>query len=335
MGLAVTWASARVQSRAPARAGSGVHASDEMVPWPMVIVMLWLLLPRDAMIWNEEPAALGAVTENVALVLPAGTATDAGSTRPVLLAGEVRVIVEFPPALDRTTVQVVVPPGGRVVSAQVREEMAGDACKVKVVACDALPRLAVRLAGSSDVGEPAIAEKDAVLEPDGTVTVAGAVRSGLVLASSSVTPPAPAAFVKVTVQPAVAPAARMVGLQTSEEMPMGAAFSVKLRVEPFSVAVSTAELAFGAELTVAVKLALPDPEGTFTAAGTFTSGVPVSDTDTASLPTVRLRVTVQLSWAPGFKVAGLHAREVSVGGPNRVTVTILDTIPSVTVTLAV
>ena len=312
-----------------------MHDSDEMVPWPIVMVMLWLLLPNDAAIWNEEPAAFGTVMENVALVLPAATTTDAGSDRPIVLAGEVRLTVEFPAALDRVTVHDVVPPGGSVVSAQLSEVMAEDACKVNDMACETLPRLAVTVAGSSAVGEPAITENAAVLEPEGTDTVAGAVRSGLVLARRRVTPPAPAALLKVTVQPAVAPAARTFGEQTSEEMPTGEAVSVKLRVEPFSAAVSTAELPFGAELTVAVKLALPDPEGTFTAAGTLTSGVPVSDTDTASLPTVRLRVTVQLSWAPGFSVAGLHAREVRVGGPSNVTVTIFDAMPSVTVTLAV
>ena len=188
------------------------------------------------------------------------------------------------------------------------------------------------VACSSARGEPAATENETEFVPDRTVTVACAIRSGLVLATSSVTPPEEAAFVSVAVHTAVAPALRVVGEQFSDEIPIGAAERVNVRVTPFMLAVSTAVLATGAALTIALKFALLAPDGTLTVAGTLTSGVPVSATEAFSLPMIRLTVRLQASWAPGFRVAGLHKSEVRLGGPSTDNTTILEFMPSVTVT---
>jgi hypothetical protein len=320
-----------VQSSVPAVFGSGLHEMDEMLPCPMLIVMLCPLLPRVATSWKDDPGAFDAVIEKDPVVLPAGSITCAGTDNP--LPGEERLTVVIPVLLDRVTVQELVPPGGRVVRPHVREVIAGDADNVRLVDWDAPPTLTVSAAVSSAVGAAAVAVKEAVLDPAGTVSVAGDVRSGFALATSSVTPPAGACLVKVTVHVALAPAARLAGEHVSELMPMGADDSVKLRVTPFMLAVSTAVLADGDALTLAAKFALLEPGWTVTVAGTLTSAVPVSAMDTISLPMVRLTVTVQLSWAPGLRVAGLHTSEPRLAGPSTDTTTIFELMPSVAVTL--
>ena len=336
VGFSAACARETVQSNVPVRVVSGAQESAEMLPCPTVSVTVWLLGPRDAVIWNETPAALGAVTENVAVVLPAGTTTEEGTTRPLRLAGaDSATVVTFAALFDMTTVQVVVPPGGTVPDPQLKDDTAADACRVNAAVAEELPKLAVRVAGSSAVGDPAVTEKDAVLEPDGTITVAGADRSGLLLATRSVTPPGEAAFVKVAVQAAVAPEPRVAGEHASEDRPAGADESMKVRVTPFMLAVSTAELAAGAALTVKMKFALLAPGGMFTKAGRLTSGVPVRVTEAVSAPIARLAVTVQLSWAPGLKVAGLHNKDVKVAGASTDTTTIFDVNPSVTVTFTI
>lgn len=87
---------------------------------------------------------------------------------------------------------------------------------------------------------PAVTLKLAVAEPAGTVIVdAGTGRKLLLLASETVVPPAGAAWLNVTVQVVLAPAATVVGLHAREERVTAVVrLMVAVWETPFSVAVS-------------------------------------------------------------------------------------------------
>ena len=67
----------------------------------------------------------------------------------------------------------------------------------------------------------AVALKVPVVAAAATVTDAGVVSSGLLLDTETAVPPAGATLVRVTVQPLIAPEARLEGLQPSEDKPGG------------------------------------------------------------------------------------------------------------------
>ena len=69
---------------------------------------------------------------------------------------------------------------------------------------------------------PAVTGKVADVEPDATVTEAGVVSPLLLSESETEEPPAGAAALSATVQVAVAPEDRLVGLQASEDTSTGA-----------------------------------------------------------------------------------------------------------------
>jgi hypothetical protein len=73
-----------VQSRALAVFESGLQESEVIASDPTLSVTLLLLLPNDAMIWNVMPAPFGAVTKNLALLLPVEAVTEDGIATPTL-----------------------------------------------------------------------------------------------------------------------------------------------------------------------------------------------------------------------------------------------------------
>ena len=85
---------------------------------------------------------------------------------------------------------------------------------------------------------PALAVKVAVVLPDPTVTEAGTVKAAALLDSATVAPPV---FDTVTVQVALAPDPRLVGVQVNPLSTTGATNeTAAVRVLPFSVAVMVA-----------------------------------------------------------------------------------------------
>jgi hypothetical protein len=153
----------------------------------------------------------------LALVVPAGTTIEAGTVSLVPLPPDVIATVESPlPLLESDTVHCVLPPGGRLTSLQLNEEILGGPSSVNIAVRETLPRLAVTTACSSAAGVSAVTEKTPVDDPVATVTVEGSVRSGLVLVSDNTIPLPLAAAVSVTMQVPVAPGARLPGAQDRE-----------------------------------------------------------------------------------------------------------------------
>ena len=91
------------------------------------------------------PLTFGAVMEKLALLLPAGTVTELGTTAPLLSPLTPRLMSEAPPALDSVTVHWVVPPGARTMLSQPRETIWTAASKI-VAVCVVPFRVAVMVA---------------------------------------------------------------------------------------------------------------------------------------------------------------------------------------------
>ncbi len=88
---------------------------------------------------------------------------------------------------------------------------------------------------------PAVTTKVAEVEPAATVTEAGVVSSELLSESVTKDPPAAAAAVRVTVQVLIAPEARLVGVQASEDKATVATrFTLAVLEAPLIVAVTVA-----------------------------------------------------------------------------------------------
>ena len=64
--------------------------------------------------------------------------------------------------------------------------------------------------------------KVALVEPEGTVTLAGTVAAGLLLVRETTAPPAAAGFVRVTVPWALLPPSTLLGFKSNDKTPGGA-----------------------------------------------------------------------------------------------------------------
>jgi hypothetical protein len=88
---------------------------------------------------------------------------------------------------------------------------------------------------------PAVAVKVVVANPARTVADLRTGSSGLLLARATVVPPAGAALLRLTVQVALAPEIKLVGVQDNEDNTTGATkLIVAVCDAPFRVAVSVA-----------------------------------------------------------------------------------------------
>lgn len=142
-----------------------------------------------------------AVAVKLAVVLPAATETAPGtlSAPPLLESPTVP-----PPAFDRVTVQLAVPPLARAVGEHVSELMFVGASREIDDACDMPFNDAVTVAVASATTVPAVAVNVADVLPAATTTAPGTLSIPLLLESPTVPP---AAFDSVTVQALEAPLA--------------------------------------------------------------------------------------------------------------------------------
>jgi hypothetical protein len=160
-----------------------------------------------------------------------------------------------------------------------------------------------------------VALKVADVAPAVTVTEAGTVSVVFVFVSGTLDPPAGAALVSVTVQVVLAFALRLAAAHCREETAgktvVGATrLMIEVLETPFKVAVMVGfSLAVNA-LAAAANVALADPTGTVTVAGT----VRLAELDfrLTVAPVMALTVTVHELEALGAKVVGAHARLLSV-----------------------
>jgi hypothetical protein len=176
-----------------------------------------------------------------------------------------------------------------------------------------VPSLAVSFASVLPRIEPAVTLKVADFEPAATVTDVGSRRDELLSDNETDTPPAGAAWVRVTVHTLVAPALRLVGLHVSPLSSTGAtSVIVAVCVLPFSVAVMVAVWLLAIVPAVAVKVAVVLPDATVTEAGTVNAAALLDSVTVA--PPVCVTVTVQVALPPDPRLAGLHVRPLSNTG---------------------
>lgn len=121
------------------------------------------------------------------------------------------------------TVQVLLSPAASEAGLQVKPEIVAGATRLSEK-FNVLPlRLAVTSAVELEVRADADAVKLAVVEPDGTVTVAGTAKEALLLARVTAAPPLGAAALSVTVHVLLALDPSVEGLHTRFDSTAGAA----------------------------------------------------------------------------------------------------------------
>jgi hypothetical protein len=217
-----------------------------------------------------------AVTENVALVAPATTATDAGAEIIGLDDEICRVIPVEGAAADREAVIVDVCPADRLVGEAVKLVSVTGGVSPTTADCELTPVVAVTVTVWFAENEPwAVTAKLAVVAPAATTTLAGTPRLGLEELSVRGTPPSGAADPRLTLAVALCPVERLVGeickLETSVAL-----FSVTVVARevppPDTVNVTSSVAAMGL-LAVTLKLTVFDPAGTIAWAGAVASAL--------------------------------------------------------------
>jgi hypothetical protein len=214
------------------------------------------------------------VAANVTDVAPAGTVTLAGTVSAVVLLLD-RVTTN-PPAgagalIDTVPVTAVPtrPDNGLTDSVEIA---AG------VTVTDAVFELPDRVAVIVTVVEmlTGFEVTGAVTDvaPAGTVMVAGTLAAALLLERATATPLVPAAALMVTVAvPFCAPPRRLVGLMASDATEKGLTVSVADAESPFAAAEMVTEVAAPTWAVVMVNVAVVEPAGTETVAGTTAAGL--------------------------------------------------------------
>jgi hypothetical protein len=126
-------------------------------------------------------------------------------------------------------VQPVLVPAENDVAAHVSDVIAGAAAKATLVVLELPFRVALTVAVPSEAGVPTVAENLPVLEPEGTVTVAGTIRSEVLLERAITAPSAGAGLLSPKVQLPCPPASRLPGLQPSDATVTAAGVNVNVR----------------------------------------------------------------------------------------------------------
>jgi hypothetical protein len=168
-------------------------------------------------------------------VAPAGTVTVAGTVTALFALVNITTVPDGPAADPRVTLNVMLfPPlreAGAAVNTVTTAAFTVTLSDLVTVPCVATTAPVVSLSTATDV-----AVKLAVSAPSGTVTVAGTDKAALLLTSETVTPPAGAIPVNVTLPTFDAPPVNIVDIERVEST--GAAIvTVFVMVVPFAVAV--------------------------------------------------------------------------------------------------
>ena len=152
-----------------------------------------------------EPAVVtaDAVTVKFAVEDSAGTVTEVGTAKAVLVLTRVTTAPPEGAFADRVTVQEAVSPVERLVGEQVRPVNVTSGDSERIAVWEIPLKDAVTVAGAAVETDPAVAVKVALELLADTVTVEGTDSAGLLLDRATEIPPAGAAFERETVQEAV------------------------------------------------------------------------------------------------------------------------------------
>ena len=259
------------------------------------------------------------VIGNVAVDDEAGTATEAGTVRLVLLS--VIAIARLVDAAElRVTVQVPAAPEARAVGAHTNDVSDGAGVRLIEAVLETEFVVAVTVTAVEVVTVPAVALKEAVVAPAATVTEVGTVRAALLSESETGRPPVGAEPVRVTVQTAAAPDEMEVGLQARLLIWLGAAERVRAAVleTEFAVAVTVTAVEAVTVPAVALKAAVVAPAATETEAGTVRAAL-LSEIETAKPPAgaAPVKVTVQAAEPPDEMEIGEQVRVERTGRTER------------------
>jgi hypothetical protein len=241
------------------------------------------------------------VTVAVVDVAPAGTVTVAGTLAEPLLLERATVTPAAPAAALSVIVAVefCAPPRTLVGPSVSVETVYGLSVRLAdaVIPFAAIEIDAVVTTETCDVAMVNVP----VLAPAATVAVAGTEAAALLLESATTRPPAGATEFSVIV-PVIAadPPTTAVGLRARPLGPMTLTTTLADFVDPFSVDVRVTVLAVATACDITVAVAIVDPAGTVTVAGTESAGsLLASDTDTPPTGAATFRVTVAVVfWLP-------------------------------------
>ena len=201
-----------------------VHWSEESVTAGCNLMLaVAVLAPKEAVTTALSLVVIvPAVAVKVAEVEPAETATDAGTLRRVLL--EERPTLDPPAgaAVDRVTVQVLLPPEPSVAGLHPTEEIVRGAVKLIIAVAALAPRLAVIVLVAPEVIVPAVAENVVLVAFEGTDTDAGTIKLLLSDAIATDTALNTDALLSDTVQVELAFDASVAGTQVKDERLTGA-----------------------------------------------------------------------------------------------------------------
>ena len=302
-----------------------------------------LPLSEAVMVAVRELDTVPAVAVNVAVALPAGTVTEAGAVNSAELLDSVTVA---PAAVVSVTVHVALAPELRLVGVHVNPLMVTGTTSEIAAFCELPLSEAVMVAVCELDTVPAVAVNVAVALPAGAVTEDGAVNAAELLDSVTV---APAVVVTVTVHVAVAAAARLVGLQVSPVIVIGATSEIAaVWVLPLSEAVMVAVCELDTVPAVTVNAAVALPAGAVTEAGAVNSAVLLDSVTVA--PATVVSATVHVALAPELRLVGVQVNPLKVTGATSdiaavwvlplseaviIAVCELDTVPAVAVNAAV
>jgi hypothetical protein len=197
-----------------------------------VSVAVRVVVPKVPVIVTEVDADTGdVVTANVALVLPAGTVTDAGTVAAALLLPRDITIPPTGAGPLRVTVPVEPLPPSTLVGLRLNELKAGG-FTVNVAVRVVEPKTAVIVTPVEAATGIVVTVKVAVVFPADTVTDEGTVAAALLLLSEISAPPAGAAPFSVTVPVELTPPATLVGLKLSEVKTAGVTVKAAVPVPP-------------------------------------------------------------------------------------------------------
>jgi hypothetical protein len=258
---------------APEESDAGVQASEEIDTGATRLIVAVREVPFSDTVTVAVASAetVPAVAVNVAEDWPASTGAEAGTVRLALLS-ETATVVSALTALDRVTVQVEDAPDASDVGEHVSEDGEAVVTRLMLEVFETPLNVAVMMAEESADSVAAVAENVAEDWPLATLTEAGTLSRVGALEASATVVLAAAFFERETVHVDLAADPSVVGVQARELRTTGnASWIVALAVEPFSVAVRTAEASAVNDATVAVKVAVVWPAFTATDAGTVTA----------------------------------------------------------------